>query len=797
MNAFWLRLFGMNAEDLQRIYSVGLRFRNFAALGWVVFAVILLGGFVWWCYWRLEAHQALAPARRRVLAGLRMLLFALILLLLLRPVLALDLQERIRRTVVLLIDSSKSMNIRDQRLDEPDQKRAEIGIGAIADLSEPVDGTRREEARKISRADLVKGVLQNPKLHLLDDLNRDFNVETFLFGQSVAPADGPTWLLDYQPADNSTAIGDAIRTVLARERGQPVAGIFLATDGGNNAGSPPEEAAQAASGDSVPIYAYGVGITSPRDIIVSHVSAPEIAFANDEVAVTVQVRGQGLSGETGHLSIKLGDQDVAAQDVTFTGADQLVPLTFTPDRKGDYELVASIPPRDDEITAENNSARQRIRVMDQKIKVLYIEQKPRWEFRFLQEVLLRDRRIDPSFVLLDGDPSLSQEEGSPYLAKFPEDKDKLFKYDLVIIGDVDPKTFAPAQLGALDEFVSKFGGACLFLAGKNNMPEAYRGTAVEKMLPVELEPFHNDEETGERAVTLALTPLGRASQMLRLAPDEDASAQIWAKFPPVYWDFKVARPKPAAQVLVEDSDPARASGFGNMPVLATQQYGVGQVLFLGTDELWRWRRDEGVNEYPVLWGQVIQGAALAHLLGNSKKTQLSVDREEHSVGDPVTVFARLYNDSFQPISDPEVQAQYTVITGVEEADGGQQPVTLRAVPDQPGMYRGDFVATKAALYRVSTVNDPGTVVEFTAREPQFELGETAMNEPLLKKLATLSGGQFLREEDLAGLMPNLKAKPEMLHTSRDVELWSSPFYFLLICLVAGTEWVLRKRWGVK
>jgi hypothetical protein len=234
-----------------------------------------------------------------------------------------------------------------------------------------------------------------------------------------------------------------------------------------------------------------------------------------------------------------------------------------------------------------------------------------------------------------------------------------------------------------------------------------------------------------------------------------------------------------------------------MPVLATQQYGVGQVIYLGTDELWRWRRNEGVDEYPLLWGQIVQGAALAHLLGASKKTQLSVDKEEHNVGDPVTVYARLYNDTFQPIADPEVQAEYTVVTGVAGAEGEKEPVTLRAVPEQPGMYRGDFVALKAGRYRVATVNDPQTVVEFEARQPQFELGETAMNEPLLKQIAAVSGGMYFREEDLAGLAKELNRKPETLHTGRDLEIWSSPLYFLLLCAVAATEWILRKRWDLK
>ena len=475
---------------------------------------------------------------------------------------------------------------------------------------------------------------------------------------------------------------------------------------------------------------------------------------------------------------------------------KIVSLSFTPQTKGDYDLNASIPPREDESSADNNKARQRVRVIDEKIKVLYIEQAPRWEFRFLQEVLLRDRRIEPSFVLLDADPEIAQEQGTPFLENFPAEKQTLFKYDMVIVGDVEPKAFTPGQLDGIGEFVSKFGGACLFIAGRNNMPDAYRGSIVEKMLPVELEPYHDDESRG-LGIKLALTPLGRSSQMLRLAPDEEANAALWAKFPPVYWDAKVARAKPAAQVLVEDPDPERASHFGSMPVLAIQQYGVGQVFFLGTDDLWRWRRDEGVNEYPVLWGQIVQGAALAHLLGASKKTQLSVDKEEHNVGDPVTVYARLYNDSFQPITASQVPAEYEVDTGIRGSEAEKQEVVLRAVPEQAGMYRGDFVALKAGRYRFATAADPVTAVEFRASEPQFELGETAMNEPLLKQIAAISGGRYFREEDLADLAKELNRKPETLHEARDVELWSSPLYFLLMCMVVVTEWVLRKKWNLK
>ncbi len=322
MNDILARILGLNGVDLRRVSSMTLQFRNAGALGWLVFAAILLGGFVWWSYFMQEGHRELTPWRRGVLAALRMTLLALILLMLLRPVLALDLEEQIRRTVVLLVDSTKSMEIRDQRVDEADIKRAEIAMGAIHGMAQPLDASRATGAKTISRRDLVKAVLENESLHLQQDLAKNFNLETYLFGRTATAAEGPYWLVDYRPSIPVTAIGDSVRDVLERKRGQPLAGIILMTDGGNNSGGSPEEAAAEAAREGVPIYAYGAGITSPRDIIVSHLTAPEIAFAGDDLDVTVQLRGQGLTGETGRLSLKLGPDEVASQDVVFTGSDQ-------------------------------------------------------------------------------------------------------------------------------------------------------------------------------------------------------------------------------------------------------------------------------------------------------------------------------------------------------------------------------------------------------------------------------------------------------------------------------------------
>src|SRR5262249_39352249 len=155
-------------------------------------------------------------------------------------------------------------------------------------------------------------------------------------------------------------------------------------------------------------------------------------------------------------------------------------LTFTPsrDEKRDekQELVASIRLKDND--AFRDSMTRQVRVLDSKVKVLYVENTPRWEFKFLQPALLRDRRVEAKFILASADPETLRPPGSltpeqrkqwPYLQAFPI-RDKLLedKYDVVILGDVPtgPKGFLKReQLDWLREFVEVHRGGLVVLAG--------------------------------------------------------------------------------------------------------------------------------------------------------------------------------------------------------------------------------------------------------------------------------------------------------------------------------------------
>src|SRR5258706_4320381 len=638
---------------------------------WIILIGIVLALAALWLYRR--DGESISPLRRWTMAALRIAFLSLILLLLLRPVLSFTMENTVRRGLVVLVDTSTSMGIKDPRTEAADQKRAAIALGLLdptGGLDQSLSEDQAIKLASVGRMDLLKALLQNKKLDLLARLAKEYDLKFYAFLDSpngtgvrsadpaapptsqptTAPSSGdstPAWATTLAPSAPVTPIGDELRKAVARTRGQPLAGIFLMTDGGNNSGSDPIMAAKAARQEGVPIYAYGVGISSPKDIVVADIFTPsDVVFAKDEVPISVRVKAQNLKGESGKIVLKLGGEIVDEQSITFDREEQVIPMKLTPSRKGEFELSASIAPRPDEAETRNNVKGRHIKVVDDKIKVLMVEQSPRWEFKYLMQQMLRDRRVDLKVFLVEGDPGITQGQGTPYLTEFPRTKAELNdKYDVLIFGDVDPKVFSAALLKNISDFVSISGGGFIMIAGRQFAPNGYANSVIDKMLPVELEPGRAftvggpNADVFDKPIRMELTPKGARNGMLRLSDREDESQRKWKELPPIYWAARVARAKPAAEALLVDSNPAKAIRGEKMPIVALQQYKAGQVIYVGTDNTWRWRRNKGDEFYITLWGQMIQRIAMPHLLG-SKRTQLSADKEQYVTGERVTIYAR-------------------------------------------------------------------------------------------------------------------------------------------------------------
>jgi hypothetical protein len=468
-----LKILNIHVEQAGRLVHWSISPHGTIWMGWLILVGAILCGGAFWVYHRSAAH--LDRNRRLLLIALRCALFLLILGIMARPVLALTMEASVRNSLQIMVDASQSMGIPDLRSDDADLKRAGIAKNVLdpeKGLDQPLDPSQASGLAKVSRMDLVHSVLNNPALGLLAKLKVDYTLQPYTFGdelREMTADDANDWVNTIAATEPLTRIGDAVMDALSRMRGQPSTGIFLITDGQSNSGRSIVQAAEQAKLEGVPLFIYGVGIDQPKDIIVSDLFTRDVAFVKDSLPVSVRVRSPGFAGQSADVVLRLGDKTVDTEHITFdASAEQVVVMKFTPSQKGTYTLKASIDPRPDEASKDNNEASQPLKVVDDKIKVLYVERQPRWEFKYLVAMLMRDRRVDFKTLLLEADPSVTEGENSPFLKEFPTDADALTKFDLIILGDVDPRTFTEVQLTAMQHWVQQGGGGLLFIAGRRD-----------------------------------------------------------------------------------------------------------------------------------------------------------------------------------------------------------------------------------------------------------------------------------------------------------------------------------------
>jgi len=776
--------------------------------GWAFFLLLILGGIIWWSYrW---GASSLSGKQRALLTGLRIALVAVFLFLLVKPVLLLTLNEPVRERLLVLVDTSQSMEIKDRRVGNEDLNRAALAAGLI-DPDAEIDGSAPRASENLSRAGMLKALAGNAKLKLWPRLQEKADLDFYRFGREagktggmgtvagdpVSLADSVTFFDGLKFTDDVTTIGDSLRQVLDENRGQPVAGILIVTDGANNTGTPPAEIADLAKQDGIPLFLYGVGIVGPKDINVREVAGPRGAFLDERAEFTVKVRASGYNGRSVKIQLKADGKVVDEQEVKLTGdGDAEYRLGYEPKEKAEVRIEASITPVEGESSSENNVASTKVRVLDSQVKVLYVEQEPRWDFRYLLSTLQRDRRLAVKSVLFDGGADLADEPDSPFLQGFPTNRAELVSNEIIIIGDVDPAALGEANMKLINEWVSELGGGLIFLAGPKNNPFRFIGTPLEPLLPVKLDKNLSAEQLAERSrepIPLKLTAMGEYSPLLRMADGNLENRQIWNSFPGVRWTARVAGARPTAQVFLVDTDPEHATNGQPMPVIAQQTYGQGSVMYFGFDETYRWRSKLGEKYYSKIWNQIIQNFSLDRQLGASARTQLKVDRPEYMIGDKVVISGKLFTQGFAPLKEASVPGTLTLL-GAKEQSGELRLIQVTA---QPGTYQAEFTAHLAGQYQFSTLLDPKAILKFNVVPPKLEQAETAMDASLLQSMADASGGKFLREENLNDLPNLISSRSATVPTFKKRELFYSPWWMVVLVTLACTEWLLRRLWQLK
>lgn len=762
---------------------------------WVVVLVLLPGVllFAWWAYAGL---RRLEPRPRALLVGLRGLAVIALLLAIFQPAFETKRYTTVQTQVHVLVDDSASMQRKDTYPD-PDQRTALRGVTGLTELG------------GLTRSALVRQVLERPG-GLLEELDRNHDLRLFRFSRRPLPIRDLSELSAKGPR---THIGDALDLHRSLAGSINLDALILVSDGRNNGGvSPVEVAARYADADT-PIYTIGVGDPNPpHNVWIVGPPGPQEALRKEEVAFDTTVAAEGLEGRVVRVTLhasRNGGAYVPLSTQTATlggdGKPVRVRLYHAFEEAGDYALRFEVSSFPEETSLDDNRDTRFLRVNDEKIRVLYLEDLPRWEYRYVKNGLLRvDPSIEVQCYLFDASRTFRQEssEGLPALDHLPRG-DELRKYHVILIGDVPPERLGETEeavnrwLEELVEFV-EFGGGVGFLYGERAMPESYRGTPLEDLLPVVLEDrleLHHIAPDRTSSFVPQLDNPQRPHDIVLLKRDPDANELLWKReLEPLVVYYPVQQAKAGAEVLLRH--PTDRNRYGNRPLVAVSEYPRGRTFFIATDETWRWRKPHGELYQDLFWRNVVRYLAGGRLRRRSDRIDLRVDKVLVETGEQVRVRLEVLDDELEPSRASE----YPIF--LKAAEGEPVRRTLPGVPGEAGSYERSFTMNEAGAmsFLVFANDNPADRVlarqDVLVRIPDREMRNSSQDREMLEAIARASkGGRYVFLANAEDLLEDFRSrKPYQHEVDRSIRpIWDTMWTLLVVVILLSIEWIVRKR----
>jgi hypothetical protein len=526
-----------------------------------------------------------------------------------------------------------------------------------------------------------------------------------------------------------------------------------------------------------------------------------------------------MTGARTSAVLRLNDKELDRKEVAFTSPEPVtVRFDTSQAASGSYLYTIVALPSPGEVTPDNNTACFLLRVVDEPIRVLFLEGKPYWDGKFLMRTLVADPLVELDSVTrlgtgrfiqqnlrVDRANSSSQPAGSPatsgagiessakraqtwsvladagaVLAK----SDLLRGYQVVVLGRDVEAFLTEAGLDNLRDWIARDGGALVCYRGS---PVAEVNQRLARLLPVEWSPAR------ETRFHVQLTDLGRDLRWLSGREAFEDQAGLF-DLPTLAAVAQATRTKPMASVL---ATAASVSGALSTPAISYQPYGLGRVVVIEGAGMWRWaflpppyQDQEGV--YGTLWHSLLRWLACSEGLLPGQNVTLRADQLSFTTAQAAAATLRV-RDATSKAPGVELQAENQV---------AGKPFAPVALKDEPDTFRVVFGKLPPGGYRArATGRSPGGIASetmFVVTNPIDEPLDLKARPELMARIAEASGGAVLGEagpEEITARFQEHQALARTVNVRRTTA-WDRWWVLAAVFAVWGTTWGLRRSGGL-
>lgn len=716
------------------------------------------------------------PLRRWSLLALRSIVVLLAIFALLRPTWITTI--RTPRTSVLLImfDVSRSMQL-------PSGQGEETRWEAL------------EATLKKSRSQLAS-------------LAGKYDLKIYAFDSRLHTIEhrGGVFELPKEPDGQLTDLGTPLFNAARAEQGKRLVAAFVLSDGAQNSFEPQVEAVEAVrklrDDFAAALYAVPYGpaadAAQARDVAIERFDEQFTVFVKNELAAKGLVRVRGYVNRDIPVELVLEDEEGQKQAIgkktvraEEDGRQVEVEFTYTPQKAGHYRLHMIAEQQDGELVAKNNQMSAYLTVLEGGLRVLYLDGEKRFEQKFLRASL----NASPDIQL---DDRIIDRRNQDRAVDITDDL-RNGRYDAFILGDLDAELLTPESIKLLAEQVAQ-GKGLVMIGGESSFGWGhYRGTPLEEVLPIEMDPIEGTElsqQSQDRFFRDGPVPLLLADPhpITRLATAAENEA-VWQKLTPLNWVHKFAAIKqsPGVRILLETPE--------QEPVLISGEFGRGRVLAFGTESTFLWPMHGFETEHKRFWRQIILWLVRRDDLTRDD-VWVKLEQRRFNPGSRVQIAAGARTSGGDVIRDARLDVAVTLPSGAKQ--------TLKLAQDREGNFTGSLEVTEPGDYAVDVAaTESGQTLgnaraEFLVFDRDVELSNIAADPLFLDSLARETrhdGGKLVLPEQFPTLLGEFANRPKEYEerqikwklASTAADAWA---FFLTLVGALSAEWYLRKRWGL-
>ena len=583
------------------------------------------------------------------------------------------------------------------------------------------------------------------------DLNADFQVDEYLFGEEVRDFEQ----LDF--SDQLTDLSSLLNTLDRRYYKRNVGAVLLFSDGVYNRGFEPELLAEKFP---YPIHTVVLGDTvAYPDLAVRDVHYNKVVSLGATFPVRVTVAARDLAGRKAQLTLKENGRIIEKRDIEIPSNRFSKEVDFMLDatRKGVMPIYIEVSGIADEEQLLNNVRHIYVEVLDQKYKLLCVAASPHPDLAALRSVLNDNYEVDFCF-------------GKETLPDFAN-------YDMVI-------------LHQLPNAKIDYNGLKTQLDRNVKLPVLYVvGKETDRDL---LNKFQKVYELRSGATNTLMDVKAHLNTSFSTFTFDNKGEQLIAKYPPL------ALPHMEINAMKSHDDLLLQEVMGvksGLPLLSFANDGRKTAFLFGTN-IWRWRLFEYYqNKNHDVFDEMFS-KSLKYLLLSANDGSAIYAKETYFSNEPVVITGELRNPNNELVTDPEMTIQIVNKLTNEVYDytfsKRDHDYALNAGLLPEGLYQYKVSAQMGE--RKINVNGTFSVVAIGIEEQQLTADVERM-----RNVARLTNGNCYTAQQLPQLLEDLSHDTRITsvehHESRFEDLIHSKWIFFVLIGLAAIEWLLRKMFG--